>query len=380
MIIRAKDVYLGNEDLEPIYTMKHFPVYCGVTDQEPAEDRYEDMKWMISGESGMIQLGELIPLSELYSVSHNSSYGGIWRKHHDEFSGFLHKYIGRRGVLEIGGGNGILNAMYNAKFGGGGIWTIIEPSSVDRVAGCQASYVKSLWDDRLDLRGIEYDTLVHSHLMEHQYDLNGFMELNSKVLSFGDRMVFALPDLKNWLRKKYSNALFFEHTYLISEEYIDGILGRYGFKILDKYYFNQGHSIFYATEKCEKTVEVSLDYRHLYRRNRGDFEGFVEYFKEQVSRYNELTAERDEVYLFGAHIFSQMLLHFGLNTNNIRSILDNDPLKQGRRLYGTIFSVASPRVLSGKKEPVVILNAGAYTEEIKSDILNNINGGTVVIE
>lgn len=119
MIIRAKDVYLGNEDLEPIYTMKHFPVYCGVTDQEPAEDRYEDMKWMISGESGMIQLGELIPLSELYSVSHNSSYGGIWRKHHDEFSGFLHKYIGRRGVLEIGGGNGILNAMYNAKFGGG---------------------------------------------------------------------------------------------------------------------------------------------------------------------------------------------------------------------------------------------------------------------
>lgn len=248
------------------------------------------------------------------------------------------------------------------------------------MAGCQASYVKSLWDDRLDLRGIEYDTLVHSHLMEHQYDLNGFMELNSKVLSFGDRMVFALPDLKNWLRKKYSNALFFEHTYLISEEYIDGILGRYGFKILDKYYFNQGHSIFYATEKCEKTVEVSLDYRHLYRRNRGDFEGFVEYFKEQVSRYNELTAERDEVYLFGAHIFSQMLLHFGLNTNNIRSILDNDPLKQGRRLYGTIFSVASPRVLSGKKEPVVILNAGAYTEEIKSDILNNINGGTVVIE
>ena len=383
MINREKDMYLGNKDLELLYTMKDFPVYCGVTDQDVSDDRYEDMKWMISRGSGMIQLGELLPLDDLYSVSHNSSYGGIWRQHHDEFSDFLHKYVGKRGVLEIGGGNGILNSVYNVEFdceGGVIPWTIIEPSLVNKATGCNAHYIKSMWDDDLDLGSLEYDTLVHSHLMEHQYDLNNLMNLNSRALGIGDRMIFSVPDLRNWLKMKYSNALFFEHTYLISEEYIDGILGKYGFGILEKYKFANGHSIFYATEKRGGFTENILDYRKIYIQNKNEFEDFVNHFKEKAAKYNALTSKYKEVYLFGAHIFSQMLLHFGLDMKNIKSILDNDTLKQGRRLYGTNLMVESPKVLIGLKSPVVILNAGAYTEEIKSDILDHINGKAIIIE
>ena len=89
---------------------------------------------------------------------------------------------------------------------------------------------------------------------------------------------------------------------------------------------------------------------------------------------------KEPVYLFGAHIFSQMLLNFGLCRNRIRCVLDNDPLKQGKRLYGTPFFVESPKGLKGKEKPMVILNAGAYTEEIKTDILSNINGNAVIVE
>ena len=88
----------------------------------------------------------------------------------------------------------------------------------------------------------------------------------------------------------------------------------------------------------------------------------------------------DHIYLFGAHIFSQMLIHFGLRIDKVRCILDNDPLKQGKRLYGTSFRVKSPEVLRNEDKPIVVLNAGAYSGEIKDDIVKRINSKTTFLE
>lgn len=80
-----------------------------------------------------------------------------------------------------------------------------------------------------------------------------------------------------------------------------------------------------------------------------------------------------KLYLFGAHIFSQYLISFGLNVNRLECIIDNDFNKQGKRLYGTDLKVFSPKILSKDNDPVVILKAGVYNQEIKKDILENIN-------
>ena len=86
------------------------------------------------------------------------------------------------------------------------------------------------------------------------------------------------------------------------------------------------------------------------------------------------------IYLFGAHVFAQYLLEMGLNTDKIVCLLDNDPKKQGRRLYGTKLNVAAPQVLVEIKDPIVILKAGVYNEEIKDEIVNRINRETVFWE
>jgi hypothetical protein len=79
------------------------------------------------------------------------------------------------------------------------------------------------------------------------------------------------------------------------------------------------------------------------------------------------------IYLFGAHVFSQYLIEFGLRTGRIASILDNAPAKQGKRLYGTNLTVRSPNVLRDERSPIIILRAGVFNEEIKNDILSKIN-------
>ena len=104
------------------------------------------------------------------------------------------------------------------------------------------------------------------------------------------------------------------------------------------------------------------------------FMDFVGYYTQTVEKLNEMIKSADSpVYLFGAHIFSQYLLCLGLNQTKIESILDNSKTKQGRRLYGTHFFVESPHILKGKDKPIVILKAGFFNEEIKKDIINNIN-------
>jgi len=86
------------------------------------------------------------------------------------------------------------------------------------------------------------------------------------------------------------------------------------------------------------------------------------------------------IYLFGAHVFAQYLIEMGLNTDKIVCLLDNDPQKHGKRLYGTHLKVASPKVLHDVSDPMVILKAGVYNEEIKRDIWENINFTTRFLE
>ena len=96
-------------------------------------------------------------------------------------------------------------------------------------------------------------------------------------------------------------------------------------------------------------------------------QNWVNYLKEDVELINE-KLNNSRFFLFGAHIFSQILMGLGLNTDNLICILDNSTAKHQKRLYGTPFIVNSPQVLKQYQSPKVILRAGTYSEEIKKKI------------
>ena len=54
--------------------------------------------------------------------------------------------------------------------------------------------------------------------------------------------------------------------------------------------------------------------------------------------------------------------------------------KHSKRLYGTHLLVHSPEILREVANASVILKAGFYNQEIKSDILNNINDTITFLE
>ena len=61
-------------------------------------------------------------------------------------------------------------------------------------------------------------------------------------------------------------------------------------------------------------------------------------------------------------------------------LLDNDKNKQGKRLYGTNMMVESPKILLDVDNPIVILKAGVYNQEIRINIQNKINSSVVFWE
>lgn len=376
LLQRTVDVVTGADDLEDLHTLPDFPVFMGSVEQARSDDLTADMTWSISRSSGLIQLKKLLPLDVLYQAqTTTSAVGPTWMEHHRKFAEFIRTYA-PKGVLEFGGAHGILSMEYHrmAEIP----WAILEPNP-SPAEGCKADFIKGFFDENFRFSG-SFEALVHSHVFEHLYEPDKFMAQLGGFMLPGQLMIFSVPNMGEWLKRKYTNCINFEHTVFLTEPYIDFLLVRHGFRTLQKQYVMDGHSIFYAAVRDDSAVGASLP-KNLYSENRALYMDFVNYYETLTEELNaRVGAWSGEVYLFGAHVFAQYLIAFGLDVSRVACILDNDKRKQGKRLYGTGLRVASPEILSGKIDAAVILKAGIYNEEIKRDIRDRGNDAVVYFE
>jgi len=364
-IERTKSVVTGG-NLEIIHILKNFPVFFGCTDSPKEKDLVFDMIWGIDPKCGSIQLTKLVPLEVLYKEQHVDGTGATWNKYYEDFATFVQDEKPKK-VLEIGGGSGQL-AQNATKINSKIKWTVIEPNPIIKETN-QIKVISGFFDSSLKLEdGI--DTIVLSQVLEHVYDPREFILNIANFLPVNGKVIFAYPQLTSWLRNKYTNALNFEHTILI-DDFVESLFIEQGFAINKKDIYKD-HSSFFVFEKKEKKKSNTKipnkydEYKTLYL-------NFVTYHKELVKELNlKIKNAKEPTYLFGAHIFATYLFSFGLDMN-LAGILDNSKLKQNRRFYGTDFIVSSPSILRGVKDVNVILKAGLYNDEIKKDILENIN-------
>jgi hypothetical protein len=374
-INRNNDVVFGNNDLEDLYTFKQFPVFMGCTEQSPSEDILSDMNWKISKGSGMIQLNPLLPLNVVYSAEHGSgTTGKAWDEHHTSFANFVYKFK-PKSILEIGGLHGILAEKYleldnNIK------WTMIEPNpTVD--SNLSIKVIKGFFDDKFT-SDEKFEAIIHSHVLEHVYNPDEFISYKSSFMNEGDLLIFTLPNMQVMLENSYTNCINFEHTMYFTEPYIEYFLNKYNFELVEKQYFRKDHSIFYCAKKTNNT-QTNLP-EGLYEKNKSTFQNYINNHLNDVNKINEIISNSNSpVYLFGAHIFSQYLISFGLNTSKIVCLLDNDIKKENKRLYGTSLISKSPKILKDIPEAIIILRAGVYNDEVKNDILTNINSNITFI-
>jgi hypothetical protein len=334
------------------------------------------MSWKISKQSGMIQLNPLLPLDIIYSTEHGSgTTGKAWDEHHTSFAEFIYKFK-PKSILEIGGLHGILAEKY-LKLDNNVNWTMIEPNpTVD--PNLPIKVIKGFFNDEFTSNE-KFEAVIHSHVLEHVYNPDEFISHKSSFMNNGDLLIFTIPNMEVMLANNYTNCINFEHTIYFTEPYVEYFLNKYGFELIEKTYFKTDHSIFYCVRKISNLTPTALQ-NGLYKKNKLVFQNYIESHLNDVNQLNKTILETDlPVYLFGAHVFSQYLISYGLNTKKITYILDNDKKKQEKRLYGTKFIIKSPKILANYDKPLVILRAGVYNKEIKNQILKEINKETSFI-
>jgi SAM-dependent methyltransferase len=376
-ISRNKSVITQLDNLEHLYTFNDFPVFFGCTNEPEEKDMCADMVWKIDPITGIIQLSELVPLDILYMEQHVDATGPTWDRFNNAFADYVVK--NRKGnILEIGGGSGKLAKLVLSK-NNDIKYTVIEPNplfeekdNLKVLKGFFSKEFKNLFD--------ENNTVMFSQVFEHSYDPKEFLDEINEFLPIGGTLVFAYPNLEHWFKNKFTNTINFEHTMLLTDYYVDYFLKITGFEIIEKIEYEK-HSHFYTVKKIQN--KENIKYPILYSKQdhyKKLFTEYIDYYKNLVQQINKQIQNTDsEVFLFGGHIFSQYLIGFGLNTSCITYILDNSPLKQEKRLYGSHLKVKSPKILSNYDNPVVILKAGLYNKEIMEDILTNVNPNTKFI-
>lgn len=352
-------------DLPQVASFEKMPITLNCV-SDPSSQNVAEMIWGECENCGLVQSNSLVDLSILYRVDHGAgTIGAIWRSHHESFARFVLSYCDSGSVLELGGGHCQLASLCLDALPALD-WTNVDPSPpLNSPAGMK--YIPGFFPDvEIEQR---VDCIVHSHVLEHLYDPLSFMEAVAELLEIGGLMIFSVPNIREMVSRNYANALNFEHIYFLTEEVTEYFLGRFGFEIISSDKFLPDHSIFYAVRKVNIINSPNVQMSKFCQKQM--FLEYVDYFKRTASAIDEVVRRSDRVcFLFGAHVFSQMLLSSGLDENLFTGILDNDEAKQGLYLNGTSLKVDDPFSLARYSHPLVVVLAGVYTSEIITQIEN----------
>jgi Methyltransferase domain len=355
----------GQGPLEPALTVPRVPVHMGCTDQPVAADAVADQQWVVCAACAALQLGALAPLDLVYLGQHNAALGGVWARHHAAFAAFVASFAPRT-VVEVGGSTGSLARAYVAEHEVDA-WTVVEPNPTFAPEG-RIGLVKAFVEDAADtVAGA--DAVVHSHVLEHLYEPRAFLRTVRSQLADGALMLLSVPDIESLLAQHSgSNALNFEHTYQFGVRSLLWMLDDAGFELEALQRFGR-HSIFVAAlakgapdaAGAAPQADGGAAFGRFVEDSRADAAALAE-------RARAYDAAGGSVFLFGGHVFSQFLIGCGFDAALASGVLDNDPAKQGLRLYGTELTVSAPAAIAGLDRCAVIVRAAHYTGEVTEQL------------
>lgn len=358
-----------NGNLVDMHTLPNFPIYMGVNYDDIVQQMC-DLTYCRCETCNTLQVRKLIPLDVLYKHNHNTDVvGDMWKNHYASFSKFIFddEQPVPKTILEVGDPScKMANANRSKKFEE---WIIIEPSKLingfDRVR-----HIQNVLDNTFTIDPV--DMVIFSHSFEHMYNPSEIAQKLHDIITEDGCLYVSIPDMNHFAEHELLpfNCVTFEHTFFINPDIME-YLFQNKFK-LEKVEYYKHHSVFLKFRKQSATKtpinsktsrigETNKHYNRLFVKN-------TQTISDYIAAVNKKLETVESYYIYGAHISTQFLLQVGINPSKIVGILDNAQSKIGKTLYGTNYRVYSPQILT-HGAPVVMCKVGAFTDEIKADLL-----------
>jgi hypothetical protein len=353
MINRRSCVICCNP-LTECYTHKNKPItYCPKTEAEPfTSDKFQDLVYGSCGTCGSVQLLTLVDQAELYADPHNITYNTpTWAKHHKSFADFLSNNLPEKSkIIEVGGSSGVLANHLLPTFSD---YTIMDFCLVDPPAG-----IKFIQGNCETFNFPSDAAVIMSHLFEHLYEPRKFIEnlANSGV----DYAAISIPNIKSLLDADSPAVVHAEHTYYLDKCDAEYMFSCNGYKLIEEFDFGT-HSLFMLFKKIENYNAIDI----VWDRDRSS--KIIESFHRRDRHFGSVNLENNAL-IVPAGLYGQIIYTHTQHLGGIAGFLDNDPSKQGRRVYGTPCNVFTFDHIRTIDTPIIYIHAGPYTAEIKAQI------------
>lgn len=353
--------------------IKNIPSYMGCVDDtfDSADDYMSDLIFGVCPHTGTIQSLNRLPLDKVYIRPHNACVGKVWEAHNDSFAEFIMRNTKPGSIVyEIGGGDGNIASRcmdYVRE------WHCIDPNVPENHFVHPRLVYHNEW--YRPEKPIWYaDAVVHSNFLEHVRFPKEFLESIRVPLQ-----LFSVPNFRQGMLVGNPSMLNFEHEHALTENVLDELLDSIGYSVSSIINYND-FTLFYKVQRGMVSREMrGLDYddsMRLLLRYESNLRTQAMILESKV-RENLRTGIPFTIFFFGAHIFYTILRSCGLSTE-FSGIIDNSPLKIGKRLYGTDHIVAHPDIVRDMNNLIVVIPHTPYQAEMIEQI-ENLNNGAYII-
>jgi len=348
----------------PPHTNIMMPVLPVCVDTPREDDLFAPMNICICEDCGLITLKDIVDADFLYQIFHLDAIGKLWEGQHNSLFELIKKHHKGRRILEIGAGSGKIVEKLLSHYDDG--IEVFEPLYFGPKENVVVHDGLFNSETAKELEGA-FDTIVSCHTLEHFMEFNEYFENSRKALKDGGLLITTVPNQEYNFPRGFGNVINFEHTSVCINLHWIQLYTKYGFKIKEISFYRD-YAIQIVGEKVDLPTEYALSDVKNYTREMVDQYG--QRIIERINKVKTLAKPDKENWLFGASLIAHPLFAYGLDEKVFKGVLDNSPLKQNKRLYGTDLICRKPEdiIKEDRNDLRIFLNAVQFNQEIFEQI------------
>lgn len=305
----------------------------------------------------------------LYGGSHIHPIGKIRETMDDILCNMIVENSLITGIIEIGGGKGLLADKIIDSTIGTIPYYIVDSCYIGNTY--KRIVIPHFIEDCHTSLPSTPNTLILSHVFEHFYDpvavLKSLIKPNIKYI------YVCHPDFDSYISKQpYTmNVLHIEHTFLIDNEGVKKIMNTFNFK-LSKETLHANYCVMWEFVRTDTTPKALLLLHdlHINTISHQCIPRYLSYISSVVNKVNHiLNSEKYQdykKYIWPCSIHTVTLLHYGVHVDMLDGMLDNSKDKIGRKIYGYNLPCLSFATMTSqnKENCVIFLNGGCFNKEV----------------
>lgn len=369
--MKKKCILCKDDNLEIFFSLEKFPLFFGAVDKNYIDQvpRY-DLDMSYCKKCGHVQQTNLIDeeiMNSVYTAEYyncpSPSCSDIGEREILKFYDFFKRSKLNKGVLmEVACFDGFLLNLLN-KDG----WDIYgcDPATQTDIALDKfgKNKIKKEFLSKNTFQNKKFDVIVFRNLLEHIYDINGFIELISSILTENGSIFIDLPNVNTTEDYGGYGLFFHQHISYFSIDTMKYFLDKNNFHVVN--YFEGSPNLFIHAKKNKDKSEIKnftkFNPNKLISRNKDISERIIFFLKSEKN-----------ISFFGASALATTIL-CKIDDDvklNVKKIYDNEKIKHDKILQGTDITISNPNTITNSDDTKFLITSFFFDNEIYEQLIN----------